>query len=289
MMTLVVGRKFRDEIFLISDTMISDRGSVRANIFPGQLKAIIIDPHVSIAYAGAFPRALEKIRDAKRLLGTSRDLDAVLQYLQASTSEVQGTPWEFEFLVASHIAEPRLHKIWNGRTSANADKLWIGNPTAAQMFSELEESTRLPSNDDGSFDPDKHRCRGAAHSMALAPAQYAAHGVGGAMIMLEASEQSHWYPNWAGTIWWDNIQLPGGLTDQQIADRQAGKTLYGYSTSSSKEEGIAVLGVYLDQPKLGFVYSPIECDEPIRFAATNLKQVSEEVKARGKRLKQSCR
>jgi len=80
-MTVVIGKCFGDTIVVLSDTMISDAQLGRADAIPGRLKAITINDHLSIAYAGHSDPALNIVRQTPGIYRSS-GLVGVLESLR---------------------------------------------------------------------------------------------------------------------------------------------------------------------------------------------------------------
>jgi hypothetical protein len=69
-MTVVIAKRFDQAICLVSDTMISDHTSGKANRIPGRLKIITLSPNFTVAYAGHANQALDAIRGVHGVLGS---------------------------------------------------------------------------------------------------------------------------------------------------------------------------------------------------------------------------
>jgi hypothetical protein len=143
-MTIVIARQWGDRIIINSDTMVSDRNAARPNIIPGQLKAIVLTPKLSVAYAGRSGKALDTIRKVREAAREGADLRDMLDSLQEATG-ADSEP--VEFLVGSHYQAPTLYKVWEGRVSTGANWYSIGDHCAADAV--MRSMELIPSRDSG--------------------------------------------------------------------------------------------------------------------------------------------
>jgi len=259
--------------------MISDLDACGPNIFPGRLKSVVIGLDVSIAFAGAAEPALYAIRQAKLMYSSTKDLRRLILYLRQTSVDIAARDSHCEFIISSHADGATMFKIWDGLVATGENTYWIGNCDVAmdslnfKASISLPEKTKLPDY----ITPEECRFCNAVTGLTLKRGTQIAGDVGGLIVVQIGSLYGHGYLNHAATIAWDTIRVPPGLSEQQIEDRNSGMTQYAYTTIRSLERGAAVLGVYFDQPKIGFIYSPITHDEAYKIAPATLEQMSEEV------------
>jgi hypothetical protein len=116
--------------------------------------------------------------------------------------------------------------------------------------------------------------RRAIHEVLFDPAKHAVGGVGGFLVELLGSPYGHCYGGCSTVKWSDTTHFPPGLTAQQLADRASGMTMFGYNVMSS-ERGAPVLGIFMDQIGLGYIYRPTEKDAPEKLYPCTLAQMDE--------------
>lgn len=145
-MTLVVGRIFQGGIRIDSDSKITDPQIVdnRNNIFSGLLKTIILNPNISVSYAGGVEIAQKAIEELYKL--NSFEINSVKSLLLKINID---NNYETDFLIASLENQPLLYKISNGKIEPSNSSHWIGDIDGFNLF----QSEYLPKLK--SYDP-KH-------------------------------------------------------------------------------------------------------------------------------------
>lgn len=276
-MTLVVAAQFGARIVVFSDTMISGDHLVRNDIIPGQLKSIILDGKLSVSYAGAVSTGLRVIREAKDLFSKNRNLSQVTEFIRSEALAVLSTPYECDFLIVSHVHGPNITKISSGSISTGGTRYWIGNSEPIQKLGELEEAIPQPTSIPPHSSEKEFRFRQAMMNLLLEPAVHAESKVGGFVIELLASPFGHCYGLFAFQKFWDVIELPQGVTPAQLENRAAGMTLFGCHIMGSFYRGVAVVGAFLEQAKLGYIYRPLEEDCPQKLYPCTAEEISRRV------------
>ena len=121
-MTFVVAQKFGERIVILSDTMITHHPDQRKNdVIPGQLKSIVLNLDMSVAFCGNVVPALDAIRESKERIRQGGSLEDVIGILHAGS--LKGC----DFILASHVRGASLVKIADGSVSAPQDVHWLGN------------------------------------------------------------------------------------------------------------------------------------------------------------------
>lgn len=135
-MTIAISSRFGERIVTVSDTVILDPNAAGPNALPGRLKSVVLNDRVTVTYAGLANQALTAIRQAWRALGKGATVADVEELLRSATDTYGG---HVDFLVASHIPEPRLTKIAGGQVFCGVDYYWIGDPEAANSVSRIAQ------------------------------------------------------------------------------------------------------------------------------------------------------
>ena len=268
-MTLVLARRFGQRIVVLSDTMISDRQSVTDNIFPGRLKSIVINKWLTVSYAGLSVQAMDVARSLKSasVLTTSTAVSALLEANQLHEGEI-------DFILCSHEAGARLIKISDGSVFEGAEFYWIGNANAALDFSGFRMEHPVATNLPDYFTQEESNFQSAFWHFLKEGVR---HGVGGAAINCLCSEYGHCYQSHAGVFSWDTIVIG---RDDPTAREQLNKTgmyTFGYNVCSPPTRGQAVLGLYFDQSRTGYLYQPLRADEATKVPNTSVSDFSEMV------------
>ncbi len=130
-MTLVVGRITQGGIRVDSDSRITDPNIVlnRNSIFSGLLKTIILNPSISVSYAGGVQTAQTAIEELYQLdsLDIGRGKNLLLKIHLESDNET-------DFLIASLEYQPLLYKISQGKIEPSNSSHWIGDIDGFNVF-----------------------------------------------------------------------------------------------------------------------------------------------------------
>ncbi len=109
-------------------------------------------------------------------------------------------------------------------------------------------------------------------------------GVGGATIDCLCSPFGHCYNTHAGAFSWDTIILGKDDQVQREATNKTGMFHYEYNVCSTSARGQAILGFYLRQSRIGFIYDPIHYDEAIKIVGHDMSEFSRLVDYAGETL-----
>jgi hypothetical protein len=273
-MTIVAAMKFDERICVMSDTMISSAGVARDNIIPGRLKSIVINQWLTISYAGLSTQAIDAIR---KIYNTSNiTTEWVLKYLIVVSSQYSD---ELDFIVCSHENGVRLVKVSNGRISEGAKAYWIGSVQAANELSRVT----IPNNEIEGL-PDYMSVEEVIFKNAFNTymRENRCTGIGGAIIDCLCSPYGHCFNTHAASFSWDTIVLGRDDFDERQEKNRTGMYHYEYHVSSTSARGQSVVGFYLDQAKLGFIYDPIHYDEAMKIESIGLSEFSRLVDDAGK-------
>ena len=130
-MTLVIGRIIQGGVIVESDSKITDPKIVsnRNYIFSGLLKTIILNPQISVSYAGDIETAQKAIE--RLYQSSSFEINQIKsELLEINIESEFGT----DFLIASLENQPLLYKIANGKIDISNTAQWIGDIEGFNMF-----------------------------------------------------------------------------------------------------------------------------------------------------------
>ena len=277
-MTLVAALKMGTRIVVLSDTQIDNRDATRPNIIPGRLKSVVLNEALTVSYAGLSSQAMDAIRSVHR--GLPQPTEQVFEALVEASGRHHG---ELDFILCSHEKPdaPRLVKVSDGLVSEGADFYWIGNQSSASAFSKLELPPVQGSN--------------ITEPMSLAEAEFSRRfheyvyssrdpNVGGAVVNCLCSPFGHCYQDHAGSMAWDVIVFPDSTDPaEKQGKHKTGITSFSYHVYSAIERGIAIVGLYLEQPEVGFLYAPLEVDDAVQLNASDQAQFRELVTREGRK------
>ena len=273
-MTIVVAKKFSDRICVLSDTMITNREGTSNNIIPGRLKSIVVNEWLTVSYAGLSNQAIIAVRrlfneDSLSTEFTIRSLIEVSRYHDGALDSI----------VCSHEEATRLVKISDGQKHEGADVYWIGNSKAASELSKMEPPIQSYNNL-----PDYISANETAFKLAFHDYMMEEHceGIGGATIDCLSTPYGHCYITHATAFSWDTIILGQDDPVEREIQNKTGMYHYEYHVSSASARGQAIVGFYLNQVKIGFIYDPIHSDEAREIEDIGLTEFSELVDYAGK-------
>ena len=279
-MTLVAARVFGERIIVMSDSLIDDPNATRINILPGRLKSVALHRDLCISYSGRAGPALAAIRQVHASFRTSDDLADAIDQLSANPFCRSG---DTDFLVAARTPGPTLLRITHGRISGDRNEVFVGDPEASLELDRL--IIREPEQPDGEFwSGEEVRFARAFSELVL---QRRCPSLGGVVFNCLGSPNGFCYQNHAGTyIGEDPFAL---LSDKRrkphfepgLHARPRSLEEYSYSLAAHSGRGVPVVGVYFPRGRLGFVYSPLECDEAVKLIDVDLGRLNSEVQRLG--------
>lgn len=236
------------------------------------MKSVVINGALSISYSGQADVALDSVRHIRKNVASYKDVKDVIDLL-AQTS----TNFNCDFIIAAHLPEPCLIKITNGKTSIGGSRYWIGNPEPIRRLAKVEASLPIPVGfvENAILSLEEDTFRRAIHKTLFDPAQHAGEGVGGFLIELLGSPYGHCYGNNATAKWFDTTHFPPGLNPRQLADRASGMTMFGYNVVGAAQRGAPVMGIFVNQIGIGYIYRPIEQDTPEKLYPCTLDQIDD--------------
>lgn len=262
-MTIVAALRSMGRIVVMSDTMISDERSHRTRKrIPGRLKSIVLNRWLTVSYAGLSIQSIDTIRELKAANPTTTD--AAVDYLRDVAANQKN---EVDFLVCSHERpdRPRLIKISGERASEGQDFYWIGSPTAAGELARLELPAVQGESGGEYFSIEETRFTYRFH-------QYIKHAtdpsVGGMVINCLASPYGHCYQNHYGA-YVDQVTIPDPVEPslRQRMNDAGMNGYYKYAVMTPAERGLALVGTYFEQARIGFIHEPLIQDDPEKVEA----------------------
>ncbi len=130
-MTLIVARISQNFLRIDSDSKITDPSIVsnRNNIFSSLLKTIILNPKISVSYAGGVEtaqKAIEKLYEIN---------DFNINTVKSELLKINiNSEHETDFLIASIENQPLLYKISKGEINVSNQSQWIGDIDGFNLF-----------------------------------------------------------------------------------------------------------------------------------------------------------
>jgi hypothetical protein len=131
-MSLVIAKIIENKIYIESDSRVTDLSIVKNDPLCGVIKALVLNPFLTIAFAGDImyaEKALERINKNPNF-----NLDFVLQLLNHIHLESNE---KTDFIIASYINNTsRLFKISSRKVETDISTCWIGDNLAFSLFQE---------------------------------------------------------------------------------------------------------------------------------------------------------
>jgi len=275
-MTLVMARKIEKWVGLFADTQISDPQQARENRIPGNLKIIIIDNCLTIAYSGLEYHALKCIRVCNSSFHGDRKIITIFNML-SDCSNNHGC----EFIVVYHEngnEYPTLKKIFDGYITDNLSEAWIGNPTAADVI--IRNVTNAESAGEVEIDLKCEPYEEFYKKIGIINFEFMKlllninefpEGVGGVEIESIASPNGHFYRNSSGCLDTSTIKIgpDNSFVHNDVDLNYGGQSSWGYSTIVSGYRGVALLGLSIENTGTCYIYDPINSDIPIKLSLSD--------------------
>lgn len=278
-MTICVAARFDDRILIMSDTMISSREWIRNDIIPGQLKAIVLNMKMSLAYAGLVRVGILAARSCAEQLRNGAKLSEILSILRNVSEE-----GSCDFLIASHENGAQIFKISEGRVSSDQDFHWIGDPYIVARMKKQAEETDAAVAQTILYNPHiedvrtkESSFRHSFSNLLLTSPRLSAE-VGGVPINLLASPFGHCYQNHAAAFSPGPISLDGTPHPEAAAP---GGDRYAFSITGAFHRGVAITSVFFDEAAVGYIYNPLEWDEPLKLVGATIERVNDKLRALG--------
>ncbi|MBO9560507.1 MAG: hypothetical protein J7515_18220 [Caulobacter sp.] len=252
-MTIAIARKFGKRITILSDTMISDISTGKINSIPGRLKAIILSPYVSVAYAGHAEPALRAIRRAREALVATGEASSTTEILVEASADPDT---DVEFILALHKdGLSFVHKITARGITGDLSECFIGDADIVRQV--LANEPKYPGHENPEWGIQAGESRFSGAFTALFSGTTVNKSVGGFPISLLGSPYGHTYQGSAFSSAWDTVRGDIGITAAQHQSQRTGATAWQWNIVNAPLRGVALLGVALPQAGLGLIYSPL--------------------------------
>lgn len=261
-MTLVIARCVEDEIRILCDSKITD-ATIRATHIADKLKAVILNPHLCICFAGDVCRAQVAIEDLSREIKANNDFElnevinclhkSNVDGLKAATKHRDTT----DYIVASMRPTLSLNKIAERIVQRDVKNAWIGSfPAYASYqsyYSDLTETLNV------SLLTDEKRWQIVSKMMdafRLVMQDSDVPEVGNFLMSVTSKPAGG-----AGFAY-----LTSAVVDGQGSAAEGG---YSYSILTPKVSGIGAVGLYFNQGRCGTLLYPTK-----HLKATTYPEVS---------------
>ncbi len=142
-MTLVIAKIFEDNIQIISDTKISDIYLGSQNPLSGQLKTVILNPHISISFSG-LPGYVEEVLEPfyQKKYPNSNSIVVVNSILFKCLEVNIKSDNLTNFIVCVMFQnKPTIFRISNGKIEQNLKNAWIGDKVGFNKYQEYYHSS----------------------------------------------------------------------------------------------------------------------------------------------------
>jgi hypothetical protein len=277
-MSLVAAIRSMGRIVTLSETMISDEGSRRPmNQIPGRLKSIVMNSALTVSYAGLSLQAIDAIRRLHAMQQLTTDF--AIEFLAEASTKLNG---EIAFLVCSHESReyPRLIKIEGNQVSEGKDIYWIGNQASANALARVELPAMQDERAGDYFSLEERQFTRRFHHYLGHAADSA---VGGMVINCLASPFGHCYQDHYG-VYVDRMTIPDSVEPSVRARmNEAGMNgHFKYAVMSTAQRGLALVGTFFEQARIGYIYEPILRDDPEKVEASGQLEFQTNLAARSR-------
>ena len=259
-MTLVVARIIEKQIVILSDTKITSPGEILQGLDNHILKAVIINPNLCICYAQTIRKALKALTELEIRSVLNLDLESIQAFLLEKHQNWGNDP---DFIIASLIPHPSLHKISDGRL-ISIPATWLGNQDAFNYYQQYYEAISkirdIPLNVSTKMY--------SAFTKVSALRKY--DDIGEFTIEVKNDEEGFKYFQSASGV--NAVRLNGKGVFSSVAHKTARDGGYTYSVFAPKKAGIGAVGIHFYQGKLGVLFYPIQQEKPKIYADVTVDQ-----------------
>jgi hypothetical protein len=130
-LSLIVAEATESGSQIVSDTHVTFPDGSRSSYKTGTLKAIIVDRHTAICFAGDVVSGLKGVREFAKGLKDGLQIDNLLTDLQQLTANDRRA---VEFIVATGNTGAQLSRIRDGNLEQNLGVAWIGDRDGFERF-----------------------------------------------------------------------------------------------------------------------------------------------------------
>jgi len=263
-MTLVYAERTGLQVRLWADTAVTNREAAHSNIIPGVLKAVVLSRQIVVSFAGSVTGCIDVIRSIRNAGRDQISLDVALDRLCSHTAH---HPKDAEFLV---LDRERIYRITSGKCISGGDAYWIGDPEAASQFLTLRQA-RLAKE---SAQADTFHANQDSFHMVVEHPQFPS--VSGLSMLVVRARDGYIYERGIHVV--GAQPIPAGAT---ILVGDEGPEIGGYSHTFlvPVEPGHPFAAVYFPPGRTGFLYKPLDTDEPSQVSDIGWKEFTTKVEA----------
>jgi hypothetical protein len=293
-MTLVVARITPLGVRMAADMRVTDSSEIQRGYVHAALKAVLLSPTLCVGYAGNVRFALHVIRE---IASDAAGFDAAQARLLAAHRDSRGVA---EFLVAG-LRPSRLAEIKEGGAVFGRAG-WIGDAQAFGDYqAEYHREQHIPPRD--VYDSDDRaddieiaiRMKSAMDAVVEGPTsvergedrvltlpQGGRHEtVGEAVVMVVPRVEDDLFAYQVSILAKAptfSEPLPPGLGVVPPDFGSAARGSFAYDVLRPRNPGVAALGIYFREGRLGLLYAPLLFDEPESYPRISLEQFVELVR-----------
>jgi len=263
--TLVIARIIENQIVILSDTKITSPSEILQGLDNHILKAVIINPNLCICYAQTISKALKALADLEIKSISNLNIETVKEFL---LDKHQGWGNDPDFIIASLIPHPSLHKISDGKL-ISIPATWLGNQVAfndyQQYYDAISNIQGIPLNISTKM-----------YSAFTRVGSSRKHDdIGEFTIEVKNDKEGFKYFQYASGV--NAVKLNANGVISSVAHKTAGEGGYTYSVFAPKKAGIGAVGIHFYQGKLGVLFFPIQQEKPKIYADVTVDQFKSKV------------
>src|SRR5689334_7450087 len=267
-MTLVLGVRTESGIWLLADTRISHPDITQVEEIPGRLKLITLGSDICVGYAGAADRAIDIVNG---LPPSPRGFTAVVEELERATDD-----GAIDFLAACST-DRHLLRISNGRRLLVEEEIWIGDTDAGKEYENLEVRSASSFAIEAKFGPHLARVARASDAFSKVVIEHRTPTVGGIVVRVGSRPEEFRYAEAAMAYLPPQRIRSGVATRLRFGGAPEGG--FSYSLMAPDAPGFALLGLYVLQGSIGFVYAPMHNENPAKVSNVSQKGFREYVRS----------
>lgn len=257
-MTLVVGLRQADRVWLLSDSRISHPDVTQVEEIPGRLKLVLLRD-ICVAYAGAADHSLDIIRRAP----ANASFDKTLEFFRAAHVD---SGQSVDFMVSS-ASTKALIRISEGGIVPVHGEAWIGDADAFDKYSSRKNSTNLPVG----IPSDLEKIARATQAFMDIVQDHSVPTVSGLTFRVGSRPEGFMYASQA-SAYYPSQEIPSGVsTPLKFGSAVDGG--FAYTLLVPRDPGVPLIAAHFYQGALGFIYAPLVTDKPTQVSNVSHEQL----------------
>jgi hypothetical protein len=259
-LSLIVAEATDDGPRIVSDTRVVFPWGKRPSFKTGTLKAVVITRKLTVCFAGDVLTGLAIVREVNFQLNQGRTIEDLLSDLQQQSADSYKP---VDFIVAVAGVQSQLTRISQGRIERGMQSAWIGDRDGFDRFQaeRLKPQTATQAMLEQGVSQSVKTMIRLRRAMEAVIDDPRVSSVGDFCVAVAHQPDGFQHLGAVFVHLGRDIQLKSGEDlIAAIASRPVAEGSYAVSVVEPAEPGTPALGLSFPQPRLGFLYLPLQFD-----------------------------